>query len=264
MADSSSADAASAHFNEQEVFTQEVDFSRWCDFFSELASFIDTLERQYGLANSSFTEYAIMRLSTSIRSVQSIDEALSFLGDSSDELQAIADDAKELVDVLMSLQTIWCTYGEAMASQVSVQRVPPTVLSKRKGRPRFDVTQEQIEYLRYLSFSWTSICSMLGISRMTLYRRKREYGISSVNCSMSDTELDTCLREIRKELPYSGEKIVIGRLRSMHCCVPRNRVRESLRRIDPLNAPLRWIGSHHRRRPYSVPGPNSLWHLGEQ
>ena len=212
-----------------------MDFSRWCDFFSEVSSFVDTLERQYGLANSSFTEYAILRLSTTIRSLQSVEEALISWDDYSNELQSIVDDVNELADVLLTLQTIWCRYGEAMDSQSSVQRVPPTVHTRRRGRPRFDVTQEQIEHLRYLSFSWTSICSMLGISRMTLYRRKKEYGISSRNRIMSDAELDTFLRDVRKELPYSGETVIMGRLRSMQCCVPRKRVRESLRRIDPLN-----------------------------
>ena len=41
----------------------------------------------------------------------------------------------------------------------------------------------------------------------------------------------------------------------------RVRVRESIRRVDPLNTPLCWGGGLHHRRPYSVPGPNSLWHL---
>ena len=240
---------------------EEIDFTEWCDFFSEVSSFVDTLERQYGLANCSFTEHAIMRLSTTIRSLQSIEESLDSHDDSPDDLQAVAQDVREMVDVLTALQTIWCDYQESIQSRLSVQRVPPVLYSRRRGRPRFDVTQEQIEHLRYLSFSWTSISSMLGISRMTLYRRKKEYGLSSMNRSMTDSELDACVRDIRKELPYSGETIIMG---SMPCCVPRKRVRECLRRIDPLNTPLRWIRSHHRRRPYSVPGPNSLWHLGEQ
>ena len=185
-----------------------VDISSWCDFFSEVASFVDMLERQYGLANVTFTEYAVLRLSTTIRSLQSIEE-------------------------------------------------------NGRGRPKFDITQEQIEYLRYLSFSWSSISSLLGVSRMTLYRRKKQFGISSTNSSLTDSELDERIREIRRELPYSGETIVMGRLRSIQCCIPRKRVRESIRRIDPLNTPLRWGRNRHSRRPYSVPGPNCLWHLGK-
>ena len=45
--------------------------------------------------------------------------------------------------------------------------------------------------------------------------------------------------------------------------VSRDRVRSVIRRIDPLNIALRWRQNTTYRRPYSVPGPNSLWHLGK-
>ncbi len=35
---------------------------------------------------------------------------------------------------------------------------------------RFDVSREQLEYLRSLSFHWIDIAALLGISRGTLYR----------------------------------------------------------------------------------------------
>lgn len=79
---------------------------------------------------------------------------------------------------------------------------------------------------------------------------------------MTDSELDTCLREVRRELPYSGETVIMGRLLSMKCCIAQMRIRESLRCIDPLNTALRSGRNHHSRRPYSVPGPNCLWRIG--
>ena len=41
----------------------------------------------------------------------------------------------------------------------------------------------------------------------------------------------------------------------------REQIRETIRRTDPLNTALRWHGTT-ARQPYSVPGPNSLWHIG--
>ena len=38
------------------------------------------------------------------------------------------------------------------------------------GRPRFDVSKEQLEYLSLLSFKWNEIAVLLGVSRMTVYR----------------------------------------------------------------------------------------------
>ena len=67
----------------------------------KLSSFVDTLERQYGLANSSFTEHAILRLSTTIRSLLSIEEALISCDDSSDELQAVAE-STDIEEALIS------------------------------------------------------------------------------------------------------------------------------------------------------------------
>ena len=53
-----------------------------------------------------------------------------------------------------------------------------------------------------------------------------------------------------------------GRLRSMGYSVTRSRLRQAIRDIDPLHTALRWRGSLSVRHPYSVPGPNSLWHIG--
>ena len=41
----------------------------------------------------------------------------------------------------------------------------------------------------------------------------------------------------------------------------RNRVRSA---IDPINTALRGLGSTTARRPYSVTGSNSLWHVSMQ
>jgi len=51
-----------------------------------------------------------------------------------------------------------------------------------------------------------------------------------------------------------------GYLRASGLVVQRNRVRQSLNRIDPLGSACRW-GRAVTRRTYSVPTPNSLWHL---
>lgn len=58
-------------------------------------------------------------------------------------------------------------------------------------------------------------------------------------------------------------RIVWGRLRSVGITVWRGRLRQAIRTIDSLHTALHWRGDLTGRRPYSVPGPNSLWHLGE-
>ena len=48
---------------------------------------------------------------------------------------------------------------------------------------------DQLEYMRSLSFSWTDIASLLGISRMTLYRRRQQCGLIDEHTEiLSDAE----------------------------------------------------------------------------
>ena len=57
--------------------------------------------------------------------------------------------------------------------------------------------------------------------------------------------------------------MVWGRLRAMGFIVRWARLQQAIREVDPLHTALRWKGNLTGRRPYSVPGPNSLWHLGK-
>ena len=81
--------------------------------------------------------------------------------------------------------------------------------------------------------------------------------------SLDDDDLKTVLTQMRRELPKLGERMVVGRLRSLGYDITRARVREAVRSTDPINTALRWQGGLTPRRPYSVPGPNSLWHIGK-
>lgn len=79
----------------------------------------------------------------------------------------------------------------------------------------------------------------------------------------TDAELLSLISQIRLESPALGESLVAGRLRAQGYKVTRQRIRTTLRAIDPLSVALRWPGGLTRQHPYSVPGPNSLWHIGK-
>ena len=51
-----------------------------------------------------------------------------------------------------------------------------------------------------------------------------------------------------------------GHLRAQNINMQRNRIQDSLRRVDPVYSALRW-GLVSYRRVYSVPAPQSLWHI---
>ena len=77
---------------------------------------------------------------------------------------------------------------------------------------------------------------------------------------VSDANLDSLVREITSLFPRSGEKTINGRLRSCSIQVPRQMIRDSLRRVDPSGIHERWRRVLHRRK-YQVAALNALWHL---
>ena len=117
--------------------------------------------------------------------------------------------------------------------------------------------------LRSLGFKWTHISDMLLVSRWTIRRRVFEFGIESVTgySDISDNELDILIQQfINEHGSLVGCSMLTGHLKSLGIRVQRQRIRKSLSRVDPANAQIRWAVTV-TRRVYSVPGPNSLWHI---
>lgn len=247
----------------------------WESFFDEMCSFLLSAERQSstGNANESFSHYVLEKFSVYCSNISSLlihMQATLEDGSVSDgESSVISAYVSMLVEVLQNLQTTareWDLYlDEIYQVSHSAMYLAPTVLvaHRRRGRPRFDISHDQLEYLSSMSFSWTQVASMLGVSRMTIYRRRMEYGIASPRNSLSDDELKVVLQQVNAEQPALGETMLWGRLKSMGFHVTRSRLRFAIREVDPLQRALRWSAQLARRQPYSVPGPNSLWHIGE-
>lgn len=87
-----------------------------------------------------------------------------------------------------------------------------------------------------------------------------QYSVSSTATlsTMTDDQLDTLLLELKTHFRRAGITMLDGMLRQLGHRVPRDRIQTSLLRIDPVHRVFNRI--YIRRRVYSVPGPNSLWH----
>ena len=127
-----------------------------------------------------------------------------------------------------------------------------------------DMDIDQICHLRRIGLTWVAISTLMGISRTTLYRRRKEAGIIGdiKFTNISDDDLQQKIVEVCLSLPDSGERMVMGALRSCGIVVPRLRLRKALHSIDPISSSLRWR-PRVQRRSYCVPGPMSLWHIGK-
>lgn len=76
--------------------------------------------------------------------------------------------------------------------------------------------------------------------------------------TLSDDLLDDLISQLCSHFQRAGISMLNGMLRHLGHRLPRERIRESLMRIDPVQRVFQRI--RIRRRVYSVPGPNALWH----
>ena len=251
---------------------EEYVLSGWHRFFSELSIFLNTADRQLSTANQAYSEYVLDRLQISLVSISSLlDHLQSATVTPRSELQVTVStyyysEISELVQCVCEIASLWEHHLDEEISRAgrSVAAYSAPIENITRGRPRFVIPREQLVYLASMSFTWTQIAAMLGVSRNTIYRRRLEYDLQDSRTeNISDEELRSVLVHMRKEFSAMGEVMVWGRLQSMGFVVRRERLRRAIRELDPLHTALRWRGELTSRRLYSVPGPNSLWHLGK-
>ena len=108
----------------------------------------------------------------------------------------------EVLSLSRIIGQVWQLYIDQLDTHMSSTSysVPLLVVSGRPGRPMFNISADQLIYLHSLSFSWTQISAMLGVSRMTIYRRCVEYSLTnSLNLTLSDQQLQVVVREIHSQ-----------------------------------------------------------------
>ncbi len=134
-------------------------------------------------------------------------------------------------------------------------------LGQKPGRPSIPISLKQVELMREAKFTWKEISNAFLISRTTLWRRLKQNGYLFRRYSdISDEALEDVLKDLTRQFPNTGLPIMSGHLLSLGIHVQRRRITEILQHIDPVGRAQRWHSVVHRRT-YSVPGPNSLWHI---
>jgi hypothetical protein len=153
------------------------------------------------------------------------------------------------------------------------------------GRPRVQVTADQLQTLNTGRTTRAQIAQMFGCSERTIRRRLVEYGLSRAGppvyteelqpdgtsarvyhpgsssdlSEISNDDLDQVVLEIYHQFPSFGRRMIDGYLLQLGLRVPRERLLASYNRtIGPTAAAF---GNRRiERRVYSVPGPSALWH----
>ena len=155
----------------------------WEAFFDKIAVFLRESGRQFGNCSENFANYAIERLEIFIITVSRLkahleNGAVLVQPQYHEVVTGYKNSMESLVTYLRSLSGEWERYIASMERvSESLRYRVATRESVGRGRPPSIVAKEQLEYLCSLSFSWTDIALLLGVSRMTLYRRRQEFGM---------------------------------------------------------------------------------------
>ena len=125
-------------------------------------------------------------------------------------LPEVDDDSLSVLGQLLGTMRSMYQYSD---DSENAQRTTFYRSETRVGRPRFDILQDQLEYLLDLRFTCSHIATLLGVSLRTIRRRMDEFGIAVRDrySAMADAELDEEIGEIKRYYPNAGIKIVIGR-----------------------------------------------------
>eukprot|EP00794_Sanderia_malayensis_P004922 gene4922-5569_t len=154
------------------------------------------------------------------------------------------------------------------------QRLPRTSLRGRnifRGAPRYQINETKLEYFLSIGMSIRHIARnsehLLGgvVHYNTLHRFITRNGMVPPRqrfIQMNEDELRHVIQRLNRQYPNSGAGEMLGLLQSQtpSIRVQRDVCRRILAEIDPVGTARRWSQAV-RRRQYSVPSPNWLWHL---
>ena len=183
-------------------------------------------------------------------------------------LEELLLQAEKLVKDIVSVEDLLLGYGDVLIEAAAgIARTLQSSIDnfrrhRTRGRPMVPISEEHLSLLLEHHFTNTAIARMFNVSPRTIRRRIIEYGLDheASYSDVSDFELDIFTKQFVAMHPFSGQRSLEGYLRSLGLRIQRYKLRNSLMRVDPSGVCDRLRQSLHRRK-YSVPMPNSLWHI---
>jgi hypothetical protein len=136
------------------------------------------------------------------------------------------------------------------------------VRTGKPGRPR-KVPDRQILAKAMGSnsrISKSQLAAAIGLHRNSVHKYLKAFQIPSGYTDITDDALDSIIKDFRRQEPESGIRVLMGRLLASHIKVTKQRIKDSLERVDPVGQVLHARTAINRRE-YHVPRPNAMWHI---
>ena len=128
-------------------------------------------------------------------------------------------------------------------------------------RRPLDICEDQVRFLVENGFKETEITALISCSTHTIQIKLKEFGIKFNRFNdITNEDLDDLVKEIVTNLPACGIRSIQTLLKVNGVILQRERIRESIHRVDPLGLETRLSRTLHRRQ-YNVASPNALWHI---
>ncbi len=132
---------------------------------------------------------------------------------------------------------------------------------RKAGRPKKVISKDALENLLKLRVPIVKIAEQLNVSRTVVYKTINEYGISYERFSgISQTEIEKEVEGVKNNHPNSGEVMIQGHLASKGLHIQREKVRKAIHVVNPEGVEER-KQKPIKRRVYTNPFPNYLWHV---
>ncbi|KAJ7382968.1 hypothetical protein OS493_031745 [Desmophyllum pertusum] len=132
--------------------------------------------------------------------------------------------------------------------------------SRKQGRPTKGISKDRLQGLLNLKLPVSRIAKAMQVSRPLVYKAIAENNLDGSRYSnVSESELQQAVASVKNNHPNAGEVMLQGHLRAQGIHVQRSRMREAILALDPSVTARKRPAI--KRRVYSVPCPNYLWHI---
>ena len=234
----------------------DADFSVWWrECFSTMADVLEECLRRDTTVDDRLIDHICGRLEEALRTISYLSNLLveeeTSSAESGHHELVVPDDVKQHLaslerDVAETLQH-WHWKADSCAVTMLEQSYQSDFCrtGRGRGRPAYALAKDDIEGLFELGFSLVETAALLGVSRSTLYRRRKVFGLLGQKFSeIAYEEVVDRVADVIADHNDWGERLIIGALRSQGLRIPRRVVRQVQFFCKPAMIFL-WLWSAH-------------------